>query len=164
MCWLPARLTRCCCRCCCCCKQHLRLDNKSAGRQSVNSAQTKHGPESDTDSMAEYGDGETGKYKSLCGVVGGDGVNLSHVDILHTPCFIFVYLAGYPFLFCVSFCFSIISFSFVSFICFSFLFTYNHRAILVQKEWMRMDRLLDSTARRAVTRRPIQLPLPRWFR
>ncbi|KAL5275409.1 CHL1 family protein [Megaselia abdita] len=35
------------------------LDTKSAGRQSVNSA--KHGPESDTDSMAEYGDGDTGR-------------------------------------------------------------------------------------------------------
>lgn len=34
------------------------LDNKSQGRQSLNS---KHGPESDTDSMAEYGDGDTGK-------------------------------------------------------------------------------------------------------
>uniref|UniRef100_T1GJK1 Ig-like domain-containing protein n=1 Tax=Megaselia scalaris TaxID=36166 RepID=T1GJK1_MEGSC len=37
------------------------LDTKSAGRQSVNSA--KHGPESDTDSMAEYGDGDTGRFK-----------------------------------------------------------------------------------------------------
>lgn len=37
-----------------------RLDTKSAGRQSVNSA--KHGPESDTDSMAEYGDGDTGEH------------------------------------------------------------------------------------------------------
>lgn len=36
------------------------LDNKSQGRQSLSSNQ-KHGPESDTDSMAEYGDGETGK-------------------------------------------------------------------------------------------------------
>jgi hypothetical protein len=35
------------------------LDNKSQGRQSLSSQ--KHGPESDTDSMAEYGDGETGK-------------------------------------------------------------------------------------------------------
>lgn len=35
------------------------LDNKSAGRQSLNSQ--KHGPESDTDSMAEYGEGDTGK-------------------------------------------------------------------------------------------------------
>lgn len=34
------------------------LDNKSAGRQSVSSA--KPGLESDTDSMAEYGDGDTG--------------------------------------------------------------------------------------------------------
>ncbi|CRL00919.1 CLUMA_CG014272, isoform A [Clunio marinus] len=34
------------------------LDNKSQGRQSLNSQ--KHGPESDTDSMAEYGDGEAG--------------------------------------------------------------------------------------------------------
>lgn len=38
-----------------------RLDNKSAGRHSVASNVTKHGPESDTDSMAEYGEGETGK-------------------------------------------------------------------------------------------------------
>lgn len=37
------------------------LDNKSQGRQSLSSQ--KHGPESDTDSMAEYGDGETGKKK-----------------------------------------------------------------------------------------------------
>lgn len=35
------------------------LDNKSQGRQSVNSQ--KVGPESDTDSMAEYGEGDTGK-------------------------------------------------------------------------------------------------------
>lgn len=35
------------------------LDNKSQGRQSLSSQ--KHGPESDTDSMAEYGDGDTGK-------------------------------------------------------------------------------------------------------
>lgn len=33
------------------------LDNKSQGRQSLSSQ--KHGPESDTDSMAEYGDGDT---------------------------------------------------------------------------------------------------------
>ena len=37
-----------------------RLDNKSTGRQSV-SSNNKPGPESDTDSMAEYGDGDTGK-------------------------------------------------------------------------------------------------------
>ncbi|KAL7029724.1 hypothetical protein ACKWTF_006332 [Chironomus riparius] len=37
------------------------LDNKSQGRQSLSSQ--KHGPESDTDSMAEYGDGDTGKKK-----------------------------------------------------------------------------------------------------
>jgi hypothetical protein len=37
------------------------LDNKSQGRQSLSSQ--KHGPESDTDSMAEYGDGDTGKEK-----------------------------------------------------------------------------------------------------
>ncbi|KAM7349143.1 neuroglian isoform 1-T6 [Cochliomyia hominivorax] len=36
------------------------LDNKSAGRQSVSSA--KPGLESDTDSMAEYGDGDTGQF------------------------------------------------------------------------------------------------------
>uniref|UniRef100_A0A7G3AQB4 Putative secreted protein n=2 Tax=Lutzomyia longipalpis TaxID=7200 RepID=A0A7G3AQB4_LUTLO len=35
------------------------LDNKSQGRQSLNSAQIKPGPESDTDSMAEYGEGDT---------------------------------------------------------------------------------------------------------
>jgi hypothetical protein len=35
------------------------LDNKSQGRQSLSSQ--KPGPESDTDSMAEYGDGEAGK-------------------------------------------------------------------------------------------------------
>lgn len=35
-----------------------RLDNKS--RHSMSSG-TKPGPESDTDSMAEYGEGETGK-------------------------------------------------------------------------------------------------------
>lgn len=35
------------------------LDNKSQGRQSLSSQ--KRGPESDTDSMAEYGDGEAGK-------------------------------------------------------------------------------------------------------
>ena len=40
------------------------LDNKSAGRQSVSSA--KPGLESDTDSMAEYGDGDTGMSKSMC--------------------------------------------------------------------------------------------------
>lgn len=39
------------------------LDNKSQGRQSLNSH--KHGPESDTDSMAEYGDGDTGKMTIL---------------------------------------------------------------------------------------------------
>ncbi|EDW51334.1 GM21680 [Drosophila sechellia] len=37
------------------------LDNKSAGRQSVSSA-NKPGVESDTDSMAEYGDGDTGQF------------------------------------------------------------------------------------------------------
>lgn len=36
-----------------------RLDNKSHGRASVNSDH-KAGPESDTDSMAEYGEGDTG--------------------------------------------------------------------------------------------------------
>lgn len=35
------------------------LDNKSQGRQSLSSQ--KHDPESDADSMAEYGDGDTGK-------------------------------------------------------------------------------------------------------
>lgn len=39
------------------------LDNKSAGRQSVSSA--KPGVESDTDSMAEYGDGDTGELFGL---------------------------------------------------------------------------------------------------
>lgn len=39
---------------------YFSLDNKSAGRQSVNSA--KPGLESDTDSMAEYGDGDTGMF------------------------------------------------------------------------------------------------------
>lgn len=39
------------------------LDNKSQGRQSLGSQ--KHGPESDTDSMAEYGDGDTGKMFSV---------------------------------------------------------------------------------------------------
>lgn len=39
---------------------YFRLDNKSAGRQSVSSA--KPGLESDTDSMAEYGDGDTGRF------------------------------------------------------------------------------------------------------
>lgn len=38
-----------------------RLDNKSHGRASM-SSEPKVGPESDTDSMAEYGDGDTGKY------------------------------------------------------------------------------------------------------
>ncbi|XP_055709240.1 neuroglian isoform X1 [Phlebotomus papatasi] len=37
------------------------LDNKSQGRQSLSSNQTKPGPESDTDSMAEYGEGDTGE-------------------------------------------------------------------------------------------------------
>ncbi|XP_055389470.1 neuroglian isoform X2 [Condylostylus longicornis] len=36
------------------------LDTKSTGRQSVSST-SKRGPESDTDSMAEYGDGDTGR-------------------------------------------------------------------------------------------------------
>lgn len=35
------------------------LDNKS-GRQSMSSNPSKPGPESDTDSMAEYGEGEPG--------------------------------------------------------------------------------------------------------
>lgn len=35
------------------------LDNKSQGRQSTSSNLTKPGPESDTDSMAEYGEGDT---------------------------------------------------------------------------------------------------------
>lgn len=39
------------------------LDNKSQGRQSLSSQ--KHGPESDTDSMAEYGEGDTGKMTIL---------------------------------------------------------------------------------------------------
>lgn len=39
----------------------ISLDNKSQGRQSVASA--KPGPESDTDSMAEYGEGDTGKSR-----------------------------------------------------------------------------------------------------
>lgn len=38
-----------------------RLDNKSHGRASM-SSEPKVGPESDTDSMAEYGDGDTGMY------------------------------------------------------------------------------------------------------
>lgn len=38
-----------------------RLDNKSHGRASM-SSEPKVGPESDTDSMAEYGDGDTGAY------------------------------------------------------------------------------------------------------
>lgn len=37
-----------------------RLDNKSHGRASM-SSDLKVGPESDTDSMAEYGEGDTGK-------------------------------------------------------------------------------------------------------
>ncbi|XP_050519351.1 neuroglian isoform X1 [Diabrotica virgifera virgifera] len=37
------------------------LDNKSHGRTSMNS-DSKVGPESDTDSMAEYGDGDTGRF------------------------------------------------------------------------------------------------------
>lgn len=36
-----------------------RLDNKSHGRTSM-SSDLKVGPESDTDSMAEYGEGDTG--------------------------------------------------------------------------------------------------------
>lgn len=39
---------------------HFRLDNKSAGRQSVASNNTKPEGESDADSMAEYGEGDTG--------------------------------------------------------------------------------------------------------
>ena len=38
------------------------LDNKSAGRQSVASNLTKPDAEDDGDSLAEYGEGETGKY------------------------------------------------------------------------------------------------------
>lgn len=38
-----------------------RLDNKSHGRASM-SSEPKVGPESDTDSMAEYGDGDTGTF------------------------------------------------------------------------------------------------------
>lgn len=37
------------------------LDSKSAGRQSVASNMTKPDPEDDADSMAEYGEGDTGK-------------------------------------------------------------------------------------------------------
>lgn len=40
---------------------HYSLDNKSAGRQSVASNMTKPDPEDDADSMAEYGEGDTGK-------------------------------------------------------------------------------------------------------
>ena len=39
-----------------------RLDNKSHGRGSM-SSDPKAAPESDTDSMAEYGDGDTGQSK-----------------------------------------------------------------------------------------------------
>jgi hypothetical protein len=38
------------------------LDNKSQGRQSL--ASQKHGPESDMDSMEEYGDNDVGKRRS----------------------------------------------------------------------------------------------------
>lgn len=38
------------------------LDNKSAGRQSVASNLTKPDHEDDADSMAEYGEGDTGKW------------------------------------------------------------------------------------------------------
>lgn len=41
-----------------------RLDNKSHGRASM-SSEPKVGPESDTDSMAEYGDGDTGNVLLL---------------------------------------------------------------------------------------------------
>lgn len=37
----------------------ISLDNKSHGRASM-SSEPKVGPESDTDSMAEYGEGDTG--------------------------------------------------------------------------------------------------------
>lgn len=51
------------------------LDNKSAGRQSVSSA-NKPGVESDTDSMAEYGDGDTGMNEdgSFIGQYGRKGL------------------------------------------------------------------------------------------
>lgn len=42
-----------------------RLDNKSHGRASTSSdakAQPAHAPDSDTDSMAEYGEGDTGTH------------------------------------------------------------------------------------------------------
>lgn len=40
----------------------LSLDNKSAGRQSVASNLTKPDHEEDADSMAEYGEGDTGTF------------------------------------------------------------------------------------------------------
>ncbi|XP_037936247.1 neuroglian isoform X2 [Teleopsis dalmanni] len=51
------------------------LDNKSAGRQSVSSS-NKAGVESDTDSMAEYGDGDTGMNEdgSFIGQYGRKGL------------------------------------------------------------------------------------------
>lgn len=44
---------------------HNSLDSKSAGRQSVASNMTKPDPEDDADSMAEYGEGDTGKKIQL---------------------------------------------------------------------------------------------------
>lgn len=46
-------------------KIFLSLDNKSAGRQSVASNLTKPDHEEDADSMAEYGEGDTGKFGYL---------------------------------------------------------------------------------------------------
>lgn len=40
--------------------RNFSLDNKSAGRQSLSSQKGAAGVESDTDSMAEYGEGDTG--------------------------------------------------------------------------------------------------------
>lgn len=49
------------------CVFRFRLDNKSAGRQSVASNLTKPDHEDDADSMAEYGEGDTGKFGlSVC--------------------------------------------------------------------------------------------------
>lgn len=47
---------------------HSSLDNKSAGRQSVASNLTKPDHEDDADSMAEYGEGDTGKFSRFAPV------------------------------------------------------------------------------------------------
>lgn len=44
------------------------LDTKSAGRQSVASNLTKPDPEEDGDSLAEYGEGDAGMYRSIFGL------------------------------------------------------------------------------------------------